>query len=63
MLLCGQLIHEPGPAPLVAAATVARGPAIVDAIARLYEFAPQDGAEEPAVAESGQAPILELAEA
>ena len=33
------------------------------AIARLYEFAPQEGAEEPAVAESGQAPELELAEA
>ena len=33
------------------------------AIAGLYEFAPQEEAEEPEVAENGQAPELELAEA
>ena len=33
------------------------------AIAGLYEFAPQEEAEAPEVAENGQAPELELAEA
>ena len=33
------------------------------AIAGLYEFAPQEEIEEPEVAENGQAPELELAEA
>ena len=33
------------------------------AIAGLYEFAPQEEVEEPEVAENGQAPELELAEA
>ena len=34
-----------------------------EAIARLYEFAPQEEVETPEVAENGQAPELELAEA
>ena len=33
------------------------------AIAGLYEFAPQEEVKEPEVAENGQAPELELAEA
>ena len=33
------------------------------AIAGLYEFAPQEEVEEPEVADNGQAPELELAEA
>ena len=38
-------------------------PQTAGAIAGLYEFAPQEEVEAPEVAENGQAPELELAEA